>query len=174
MVQNAGFDYEASNFLEFQQVLPRNQFQLQTDPPVSIFPLPVAHGKIDGAVIYLAEVCAKRIILGWDIDVPTATPPKGGLTNLEILKANLSKMKGAELYLLPANTFSAIGTGHTSYQAAREYIKLIGAKRVLLVHLSGHEDGDGRRGHGWTDSQWEKAVQRDGVGVARQGMLIKP
>ena len=168
-----GLSYEFDHRLCFHEILPGVPFKVHEMPPVTITALEVAHGKVKGSVIYVADIGAKRVVFGWDIDVPDAQRPSDGKKNIEVIKEHLRILKGADLLLMAANTWEAEGTGHTSYMLARDfYIKEIGAKRVLLVHLSGHEDEEGSAGHGWNDKQWQDAVSKDGLEIARQGMLI--
>ena len=74
---------------------------------------------------------------------------------------------------MAANTWEATGTGHTSFHTALDYIETIEAKKTLLVHLSGHEDGDGNMGYGWSDRDWESQTSTYKVGIAKQGMLLR-
>jgi hypothetical protein len=183
LINQQGKQYEFSHGLNLKPIC-QNAFK-ETFPvgtkspfPLNITALRVAHGGISGAVIYVAAIGNKKVVFGWDLDVPEAERPGDGKKNLEVMKENLSLMKGADLLFMEANTWEAVTgkngkpTGHTSYLRAREYIRAIQAERVYLVHLSGHEDRKGKLGYGWTDSDWEAAVRKEGVGIARQGMLM--
>lgn len=166
------FSYEFDHRLCFHEILPEVPFKIDTTLPVTITASEVAHGKVKGSVIYIADIGQKKVVFGWDIDVPNAERPSDKKKNIDVIRDNHSIIEGANLLLMPSNTWKAKGTGHTSYIRACEYINEIGAKRTYLVHLSGHEDGEGCKGYGWTDSEWEAAVSPDGVDIARQGMLI--
>lgn len=172
-----------SHGLRFHEILPRVPFVVrasQKSVPINITPLNVTHGKkLKGAVIYVVKVKNTKTIFCWDVDVPSAGDP----SNIKIFEENKLLFKGAKLLLLEANTWKKTNikkvgkkkeepTGHTSYQAAKAYISLIQAKKTLLMHLSGHEDGKGKKGYGWTDQDWDNHVSPDGIGVARQGKLI--
>ena len=167
------FSYELGKMLRFSEILPGIPFKVNCDSSVTFTPLEVAHGNVKGSVIYIADIDEKKIIFGWDIDVPEAERPLDKKKNIDVIRDNLSILEGADLLFMPANTWEATGTGHTSFILARQYIGEIKAKKTLLVHISGHEDGKGNPGYGWSDSDWASQVSKYGVGVARQGMLIK-
>ena len=168
-----GFSYEFDHRLCFHEILPGVSFKISSTPPGVVTALEVAHGKVKGSVIYIVQIGQRKAVFGWDIDVPDAQRPSDGKENIEVIKDHLHILKGAHLLLMAANTWEVTGTGHTSYIRAREYINKIAAERVYLVHLSGHEDGPGHDGYGWTDSEWQVAVSPHGVAIAKQGKLIR-
>lgn len=184
LINKQGQKYEFSHGLHHQPICHNRKKETFTVGKTSPFPLKitalrVAHGGIEGAVIYVAEIGKKKVVFGWDLDVPEAKRPLDGKKNIDVIRENLDLLFGADLLLMEANTWKTVvgrngkPTGHTSYFHARDYILAIEPKRVYLVHLSGHEDGEGLGGYGWTDSDWEAAVRKHGVGIARQGMLVE-
>ena len=176
---SGGQAYLLRKHLCFREILPEKKFSVDSIPAIQVTPLPVAHGDIKGAVIYVAEIGSSKVIFGWDMDIPDKQLPSGKETNLQIFERNKGLLKKAKIYFLPANTWRADETngkktGHTSYLSAHsKYLEIIKAKKTYLVHMSGHEDGVGNQGFGWTDSEWETAVAPHGVKVARQGMIIQ-
>lgn len=169
----SGLDYEFKTLLRFCEVLPEDSFGVCIGSlEFQFVPLPVAHGSIEGAVIYVAEHQSKKVVFGWDIDIPSAQIPHDGRTNEEIVRTYLDDYRPQMLFMA-SNTKKATGTGHTSYELAQTYINIIQPGEVFLTHLSGHEDNVGAEGYGWTDADWERAVDSDGARVARQGMMIK-
>ena len=176
-LQDKGFSFEFDHRLCFHQILPEIPFKVYTTPPVTVTALEVAHGDVEGAVIYIAEIGSKKVVFGWDIDVPTATLPKSKITNESIIRSHQGNLlKDVDILLISANTWEADmttgkETGHTSYNRVLDYIGLINPQNVYLVHLSGHEDGENNNGYGWTDSKWERNVSSS-VKIAKQGMLI--
>jgi hypothetical protein len=64
------------------------------------------------------------------------------------------------------------GQGAHVIQASGPYFEIVRARRTLLVHMSGHEDGPGAPGYGWTDAEWSAAAKKHGVEAARQGMIL--
>lgn len=180
--ENGGQAYVLQNHLALREILPEQPFELGTNPIVRFTPIPVAHSGIKGSVIFVAEIgLKKKVVFAWDIDVPGKELPSGGITNREIFHRNGTLFKNTQILFIAANTWTADEienggrkkTGHSSYQRAKFYIELIEAKTVFLVHMSGHEDGVGNRGYGWTDSDWESEVTKDKVLISRQGMVIE-
>ena len=156
------------------------RFLLPYFPCKKLNAIRVAHGSVKDAVIFSIDIDRKqRVVFCWDIDVPSTVSPFDGKANLQIIKDNLSYLQDADLLIIEANTFEKTTgpkgkpTGHTSYKAAGEFIALIDAKRVLLTHLSGHEDGEGNPGFGRKDSAWETALacEAEGIGIAKTGMV---
>jgi hypothetical protein len=181
--EKGGQSYVLQNHLALREILPEQPFKLNTEPVVQFTPIPVAHGGIKGAVIFLAEIGSKKVVFAWDIDVPCKELPSDGITNHDVIKRNIDKFDKTEILFIEATTWNADGTkdgggketGHVSYRRAKDYISLINANNVFFVHMSGHEDGVGNDGYGWTDSRWESEVQQDGIKnkIARQGMVIE-
>ncbi len=156
----------------FHEIAPEFPFLVDAGPvAVRVMPLPVVHGGAQGAVIYLAETLGKKVLFAWDIEGPDAAFPDGR-TNREVFRTHASLLKHADLHLQECNTWSASGKGHTAYRQAQAYLEVVQARRTLLVHMSGHEDGPGHPGYGWTDAQWQAAAAADGLGAARQGMVL--
>jgi hypothetical protein len=179
-----GQSYVLKHHLAFREILPEQPFAVGTDPVVRFTPIPVAHGGVKQSVIFVAEIGSKKVVFAWDIDVPPKGLPSGGITNEEVMTRNASRFEGTDILFIAANTWNADetkaggekATGHSSYLRAKSYFQSINAKKVFLVHLSGHEDGEGNYGHGYTDSDWDSAVTGDNGGtveIARQGMVVK-
>lgn len=171
--EKQGFSFEFNKRLCFHEILPGVPFQVEENPRITFTGLEVAHGKTKGAVIYVADIGPKRVIFAWDIDIPDAQLTPNGKKNIDVIRDNLSVLKDAALLLIAVNTWKETGTGHTSFVLAHEYIAEMNPKKTLLVHLSGHEDGKGNPGYGWSDLHWEHKVSPYKVEVAKQGMLIK-
>jgi ribonuclease BN (tRNA processing enzyme) len=169
-----GFDYECKRYLRLQEILPEQPFEIPLgQTKVRFNPLHVAHGSVEDAVIFVAEIETKKIVFGWDIDVPSAQIPDKR-TNEQIIKQYLQD-DSPDILFMASNTWKATDTGHTSYELAQHYIDIIKAKEVFLTHLSGHEDDKApdkaTNGYGWTDADWANAVQPNGHKVAKQGMI---
>lgn len=105
---------------------------------------------------------SKKAVLLWDIDNrndwivnPTSDEQK------EAVKL----VSEADYLFVDSNTWSVeeidgINTGHASFATVQRYVKVLSPKgETLLVHLSGHEDGEGKRGWGWLDWKWEQEAQ---------------
>lgn len=173
------YPYELKTALCFHEILPGVPFKVNETPPITFIALEVAHGKAEGSVIYMANIEKRKVVFGWDIDEPNAERPSDKKKNIDIIRDNLSILECPDLLLMSANTWKATGTGHTSFLNACEYIDVIKAEKTktFLVHLSGHEDGEGNQGYGWSDSEWASQVREQvreyEVSIARQGMLFE-
>lgn len=175
-----GQAYLLENHLAFEQMIPEQPFEVGANPVVRFTPIPVAHGDIQGSVIFVADIGSQRVVFAWDIDVPSKAM-SNGVTNQEVIERNRLSLARTRLLFLAANTWAADDTpeggrkrtGHTSYRRAQSYVDLIKAEKTYLTHMSGHEDGKGHAGYGWTDSRWESAVQPEHIEIARQGMVIE-
>ncbi len=172
--QEQGFNFECKRFLKFQELIPEQSFNVPLGSMKVVFsPLPVAHGSTKGAIVFVAEIQTKKIVFLWDIDVPSAKiPTNTSVTNRDIVQKHL-KISKIDCLFMASNTWEATGTGHTSYQLAQDYIKIINSNEVYLTHISGHEDRLGNKGYGWPDEVWEKEVNKNGHRVAKQGMIIQ-
>ena len=51
-------------------------------------------------------------------------------------------------------------TGHLSFATARSFAEALRPKETLLVHMGGHEEGEGNPGWGWTDRQWGEEASK--------------
>jgi glyoxylase-like metal-dependent hydrolase (beta-lactamase superfamily II) len=170
--ERAGLEYVLKRGFRFHEIVPEAPFTIDAGPAtVRVTALPVVHGSTEGAVIYVAEALGKKAVFAWDIESPEAAFPDGR-TNLDVFREHASLLEGAGLHIQECNTWSFPGRGHSTYRSARAYFEIVRARRTLLTHLSGHEDGPGNPGYGWTDAQWQAAVEKDGMGIARQGMTV--
>ncbi len=163
-----------AKMLDFVEVIPGCSFSISTDPPLTFVPLEVAHGIVEGSLIYLAQIDKKKIIFAWDMDLPKAKHPHSNKSNIEVINENLSALRDADLLFMSANTWEASGTGHTSFLAALEqYISKINPRKTYLVHLSGHEDEPGNPGFGWNDLDWSShMLSFSNAQIAKQGMIL--
>jgi len=135
----------------------------------TILPVQVQHHDNQGCVIYLVthRASGTRMIFAWDLDTPQTQLPDGVTCNLDVFAD--PALHGADLLLLECNTWQVSRrwerfrwhtTGHSCFLAGWSYVEACRPRRLGLVHLSGHEDGDGSPGHGWTDDEWIDAAWR--------------
>ena len=180
VLRSKSYSYEMDNFLQYHEVVPCLDFEVDVPDyrgvSMRMTPVPVAHGNVKGAVIYAVQRANKKVVFCWDIDVPGASGPRNVRTNLRVIRDHVEALRQPDLLFMASNTWRKVtnadgrATGHTSYELAQQYIEAIGPKRVLLVHLSGHEDSRGA-GWGWRDRDWDKAAS-PAAKAARQGMVI--
>jgi ribonuclease BN (tRNA processing enzyme) len=83
----------------------------------------------------------------------------------ETQKKAVELLAGADHLLLDCFSWSVeehagFSTGHLSFATARKFAKVLQPKETLLVHMGGHEEGEGNPGWGWTDDRWSTEAQR--------------
>ena len=158
LYHDGGQSRQFKYFLQYHQIIPDTAFEPY--PGIKITPINVAHGKIKGSTIFLADIGKYKVIFCWDIDLPKAKLPSSNppILNKKIIEKNLPLLKEADILFIAINTWGKTGTGHTNFlQAYEHYIKPIQAKQVYAMHHSGHEDsGDG---FGWSDTEWDSRLQ---------------
>ncbi|HQM91176.1 MAG TPA: MBL fold metallo-hydrolase [Syntrophales bacterium] len=156
---------------------------------ISITPVSVSHAGADisaenfkerryNCACFVVQTATKKTALLWDLD--------GGNTwianpETEAQRKAVRLLSGADYLLLDCFSWSVeevagFGTGHLSFATAREFARALRPRETLLVHMGGHEDGEGNPGWGWTDRQWEdealKLWRRDGLpGTVRVPVL---
>ena len=132
---------------------PINTGALGLDASISIQPLTISHetaGEHSTAGFIIKRESGKRIALLWDLDkLNDAWVLDRGLSNA------LSALQGVDVLFVDCNTWSAEGRGHISFQDLRQYVEVIRPSETVLIHLSGHEDGYGNPGFGWSNGEWE-------------------
>lgn len=157
---------------------------VQEEPKVTVTAVEVAHGGIKGAVVYIFKIGEKKVVCFWDIDMPEALRLSDALPNSTALQERKTLFEDADCMILEENIHSVSTshgkpTGHTTYEGALTYLDMLAPKarkegKVFITHMSGHEDGAGNPGYGWSDSEWEKTIsQKDSLHIARQGMIIQ-
>jgi ribonuclease BN (tRNA processing enzyme) len=162
-------------------------------PAVRITPFSVSHAGADlnpenfkeplpCSASFVIETLLRKTVLLWDLDnrndwiLSTAgNSPKGALekiSNPDLLFIDCFSWTVEEMH--------GFNTGHLSFQSVRRYVKALNPRETFLVHMSGHEEGEGNPGFGWTDDRWEEEARSiwraEGlpgkVSVARTGREI--
>lgn len=139
---------------------------------LEITPLSVSHSGADisadnfrerqhNCACFVIQTGRKKAVLLWDLDN----------RNDWILEPRTQDQKRAVALLSGADhlftdCFSwtveevvGINTGHLSFATARTYARALQPAETLLVHMGGHEEGEGMPGWGWTDKQWEEQAR---------------
>lgn len=111
---------------------------------------------------FIIDYKNKKIVFLWDIDNKNewiVSP------NSNEQKETVKLLSNADYFFIDCNTWkveevNGINTGHVSFMTVKRYIKALSPKgKIFLVHLSGHEDGNGNPGWGWDDRTWERNAQ---------------
>lgn len=149
--------------------------------PVSIghYTADIAAGESSGgdqtvfstAAYVIATERAKAVLL-WDIDSENewlAAPDEARATALDLLA-------GAD-FLLIDTTFwhrPRHRVTHPSFENVLRYARMLKPRRTLLMHLSGHPDGPGNPGYGWTNAEWTAAASRIWAASDLTGTVMAP
>jgi len=105
---------------------------------------------------FVVETPAQKAVLLWDLDNENdwieapASPAQ---------KAAVERLAHADYLFIDCATWAAETAqgqklNHLSFSRVQRYAAALSPKETLLVHLSGHPDGPGQPGYGWTDAQW--------------------
>ena len=172
------YNYEWTNFLNPQiseESLPpgRKLDAIKFDfTDLTVIPITVSHCTADIDPIdfeenfycsasFVIEIKNKKVVLLWDIDNRNNWIMEPKLEEIETVEL----LKEPDFLFIDCNTwsievFNGKNTGHTSFATVQEYVKVLSPKKTFLVHLSGHEDGQGNPGWGWDDIDWEVNAQK--------------
>lgn len=95
----------------------------------------------------------RRAALLWDLDnqndwiLNPSSEARQGLENLDLLFVDCNTWSVEEV--------SGKNTGHIGFERLRQYVNALQPRETVLIHLSGHEDGPGNHGWGWSNEEWE-------------------
>jgi len=142
-------------------------------PGLTVTPITVSHctadidpasqkEKLHCSASFVIEYEDRKVVLLWDIDnsnswIENPTSDKQ--------REAVKMLSGADYLFIDCNTWTVEelngrNTGHASFLTVQRYAKVLSPKNTtFLVHLSGHEDGQGNPGCGWDDSTWEQMAQ---------------
>ena len=136
---------------------------------VTITPVSVSHYTADrtsddqdvafACAAYVIETAHSKTVLLWDIDSENEwlTFPETPAQT-----ATVELLSHADHLFIDTTNWSHPGrrTTHASFENVRRYAARLQPRETLLVHLSGHPDGEGKPGWGWTDAQWTAAARK--------------
>jgi L-ascorbate metabolism protein UlaG (beta-lactamase superfamily) len=139
---------------------------------IGITPVSVSHAGADinaenfkerqyNCACFIVQTARKKTVLLWDLDGSNTwivNPETKAQREATALLAD------ADLLLLDCFSWSVeehagFSTGHLSFATARKFAKALRPKDTLLVHMGGHEEGEGNPGWGWTDETWGAEAQ---------------
>ena len=140
---------------------------------IGITPVSVSHAGADinpenfkdrqfNCACFVVQTDRKKTVLLWDLDNKNdwiLNPRTEGQERA------VERLSGADILFLDCFSWSVeevagFSTGHLSFATARKYAKALQPKETLLVHMGGHEEGEGNPGWGWTDRQWEEEARK--------------
>lgn len=143
---------------------------------LTVTPIALSHGtadldpdnpasKLPCSAGFVLETPTSRALFLWDIDNQNdwiVNPSTAAQAEAR------EKLAGADYVFIGCNTWSeespgGKNTGHISFRTVMEYAAALGLKpssETILLHLSGHEDGQGQPGWGWDDLAWQAHAAR--------------
>jgi phosphoribosyl 1,2-cyclic phosphodiesterase len=154
---------------------------------IKITPVTVSHytadidpltfkNKLYSSASFVIETESKKAILLWDADN----------MNEWILRPETDEqahardlMIGADYLFIDCLEWSVeevqgFNTGHLSFYTVKKYASVLHPHQTLIVHMSGHEDGEGNCGYGWSDDRWESEAEKAWKSSGLEGSIRVP
>ena len=151
---------------------------------MTITPVTVSHFGADRCVhdhaqtcyscaAYVIETAVSKTVLLWDIDTE----------NEWLAKPQTDAEKTAVFLLSNADTLFIDTTfwhkpdrrrTHPGFQNVQRYARTLTPRHTLLMHLSGHPDGRGNAGWGWTNGRWQTEARKVWVAENLPGTVSVP
>jgi len=122
---------------------------------------------------FVIETATAKAVLLWDIDSENEwlVAPE-----TEAQAATVAFLAEADLLFIDT-TFWHRPTKratHPSFENVLRYAAILRPRHTLLMHLSGHPDGAGRPGYGWTNAAWTVAASAAWAGAGLPGTVAAP
>jgi ribonuclease BN (tRNA processing enzyme) len=134
-----------------------------------VTPLSVSHSGADfnpenfkerqyNCACFVVQTERRKTVLLWDVDNRNTWIVN---PETEAQQKAVELLSGADYLFIDCFSWTVeevvgFNTGHLSFATVRKYAKVLQPKETLLVHMGGHEEGEGNPGWGWTDRQWGK------------------
>ncbi|MCA9958120.1 MAG: hypothetical protein KC443_03745 [Anaerolineales bacterium] len=138
-------------------------------PSLRVTPITVSHFGADRApddsdgvqyscAAFVVETHTSKTVLLWDIDSENEwlVAPEG-----EGQETAVSLLSHADYLFIDTAFWRAKEhrATHPSFDNVQRIAANLRPRHTLLMHLSGHPDGEGNPGYGWTNEQWTAAAQ---------------
>ena len=137
---------------------------------VTVTPVSVSHRNADRSVYdqrqkqyccaaFVIETARSKCVLLWDIDSENEWLVAPQTAEEEAVVALLTH---ADYLFVDTLLWQAKPqpTNHASFSHVRRFARVLLPRQTLLVHLSGHLDGPGNPGFGWSDARWKEEAGR--------------
>lgn len=138
-----------------------------------ITPVSVSHSGADfspenfkethySSACFVIETETKKAVLLWDLDNKNdwiLNPRTGGQEKAVQLLAGADYLF-LDCFSWTVEEVAGLNTGHLSFATARNCARVLKPAETLLVHMGGHEEGEGNPGWGWTDGQWGEEARK--------------
>lgn len=151
---------------------------------VTVTPVAVSHYTADKGVrdgtqaryacaAYVIETAETKAVLLWDVDSSNTWLAEPETPVQETAVAALSQ---ADFLFVDTALWRARPNRmtHPSFDNVRRYARTLTPQRTYLMHLSGHPDGRGNPGWGWTNERWQTEAQAVWVEAGLPGEVFVP
>ena len=154
---------------------------------IKITPLSVSHSGADfnpenyketqyNCACFVIQTERRKTVLLWDLDNKNdwiLNPRTEGQ------RKTVELLSGADTLLLDCFSWTVeevvgFSTGHLSFATARKYACMLRPAETLLVHMGGHEEGEGNPGWGWDDRTWEAEARKLWIADGLPGSVRLP
>lgn len=111
---------------------------------------------------FMAQTAEKKALFLWDLDIRNTWLER---PESNVQKETIQQLQEADYLFIDCATWATERIhghklNHLSFSRVQRIAKNLRPKETLLVHLSGHPDGIGNPGFGWSDEQWTTAAQQ--------------
>ena len=153
-------------------------------PGLKVTPVTVSHFGADrsphdpnqvkySCAVFIVETDRTKTVLLWDIDSENKWLVSPQTKEQETAVTHLSH---ADHLFIDTAFWRAKKhrATHPSFENVQRIAAILNPKETLLVHLSGHPDGYGNPGWGWSNAQWTAAAQEVWTAKALPGTVRVP
>jgi len=162
-------------------------------PAIRITPFSVSHVGADlnpenfkeplsCSASFVIETPRKKAVLLWDLDNRNdwILKPASDDQRKAVEKISSPHLLFIDCFAWTVEEMHGFNMGHLSFMTVRKYAKVLKPRETFLVHMSGHEEGEGNPGWGWTNERWEEEARKvwksenlpGGVNIPRIGNEI--
>ncbi|MBN2255683.1 MAG: MBL fold metallo-hydrolase [Deltaproteobacteria bacterium] len=141
-------------------------------PDMTVTPVSVSHYSADidpvtfkdtlySSASFVVETDRKKAVLLWDIDNHNEwiVSPETDEQNRAVSFLSNADYLFIDCFTWAVEEVRGYNTGHISFSTVQRYAKALSPRETMLMHISGHEEGEGNDGWGWSDEQWEREAQ---------------
>lgn len=139
-------------------------------PDVQIAPITVGHRNADFSPHnakeplpcccgYIVETTATKIVVFWDVDNGNEWIERP-LTPEQ--KTAVSHLKNADHFFVDCTFWKKRDTpkNHASFDDVTRWARVLTPKQTWLMHITGHVEGRGNEGFGWSNAEWDAQAKR--------------
>ena len=123
-------------------------------------PQPGAGGELPvySCAAFVVETAATKTVLLWDIDSENEWLVR---PQTEREETAVAALRHADYLFIDTAFWRAKPqrATHPSFDNVQRIVATLQPRQTLLMHLSGHPDGEGNPGFGWDNAQWTAAAQ---------------